>query len=80
MAENAGDYHRGDMDVSEHVATFHGFIGLTKWGSLASAVTMLFLTLIFAAKAGFFQALLAAIVVLVVGVFLLRDKKKAAGH
>jgi hypothetical protein len=79
MAENAGDYHRGDMDISEHVATFHGFIGLTKWGSLASAVTILFLSLIFAAHAGFFQALIASIVVLVVGVLLLRDKK-SAGH
>ncbi|MES2721653.1 MAG: aa3-type cytochrome c oxidase subunit IV, partial [Pseudomonadota bacterium] len=31
----ASEYHRGEMDISEQVATFHLFNGLTKWGSLA---------------------------------------------
>jgi hypothetical protein len=73
------DYHRGDMDISEHVATFHGFIALAKWGSLAIAVALVFLVLVFCAHAGLFQAFLAAIVVTAVGSFLLRDKPDA-GH
>ena len=71
------DYHRGDMDISEHTATFNGFIALSKWGSLAIAVGLVFLVLIFCAHAGFFQAAGAAIVVAVIGGFLLRDKPNA---
>ena len=40
---------------------------MTKWGSLAVAVLVLFLALIFSAHAGFFQAAGAAAVVLAVG-------------
>jgi len=79
MAEPAAGYHRGEMDISEQKATFHGFIALTKWGSLLFAVGILFFTLIFCTGAGFFQAAFAALVVLVVGIFLLREKK-TAGH
>ncbi len=78
MAEHAVDHHRGDMDIAEQKATFEGFIGMTKWGSLATAVGILFFALIFAARAGFFQALGAAVVVTVVGVLLLREKKSAS--
>ena len=79
MAAPSDDYHRGDMDVSEHTATFHGFMGLAKWGSLVVAVALLFLVMVFCAHAGLFQALLAAVVVAAVGAFLLRDKPNA-GH
>jgi hypothetical protein len=73
------DYHRGDMDIAEHTATFQGFIALSKWGSLALAVALIFVVLIFCTTAGFFQAAGAAVVVAVVGGFLLRDKPDA-GH
>ena len=33
----ASEYHRGEMDISEQVATFNLFNGLTKWGSLGLA-------------------------------------------
>lgn len=79
MAEPAADYHRGEMDISEQSRTFHSFIGMTKWGSLAVAVLVLFLALIFSAHAGFFQAAGAAAVVLAVGIWALR-KKPDAGH
>jgi hypothetical protein len=72
------DYHRGEMDISEHTATFHGFIALTKWGSLVSAVVLLFLVLVFCAHDALFQAVLAALVVAAVGGFLLRDKPDAS--
>jgi hypothetical protein len=73
------DYHRGEMEISEQVSTFHGFIAMTKWGSLVLAVALLFAVLIFCTEAGLFQALIGAGVVAVVGGFLLRDKP-GAGH
>ena len=79
MGDTAGHYHRGDMEISEQVSTFHGFIGMSKWGSLAIAVGVLFLALVFCAHAGFFQAAGAAVVVTVVGVLILREKP-SAGH
>ena len=79
MGDNAGHYHRGDMDIAEQVSTFDAFIGLSKWGSLVIAVGVLFLTLVFCAHAGFFQAAGAAVVVAAVGVLLLGGKK-SAGH
>ena len=79
MAEPAADYHRGEMDIAEQKATFHGFIAMSKWGSLLIAVGVLFFALLFCTEAGLFQAALAAVVVLVGGIFLLREKK-SAGH
>ena len=79
MGDTAGHYHRGDMEIAEQVSTFHGFIGMSKWGSLAIAVGVLFLALVFCAHAGFFQAAGAAVVVTVVGVLILREKP-SAGH
>jgi hypothetical protein len=78
MDDKAVDYHRGDMAIAEQAATFHGFIGLTKWGSLILAVAVLFLAMVFCAHAGFFQAAGAGVVVAVVGFLLLREKKSPA--
>jgi len=78
MGEKAASYHRGEMDIAEQASTFQGFIALTKWGSLAMAVVLLFATLIFCTPAGFFQAAIAAFVVAVVGVLMLRSKPGAA--
>jgi hypothetical protein len=77
MDDKAVDYHRGDMEIAEQAATFHGFIGLTKWGSLHLTVVLVFLVLLFCAHTGFFQAAGAAVVVAIVGVLLLREKKSA---
>jgi hypothetical protein len=73
------DYHRGDMDIAEQKTTFHGFIAMSKWGSLVIAVTILFWTLLLCAKAGLFQSVLAAVVVTALGIFLLREKR-GSGH
>ncbi|MFN3859717.1 MAG: aa3-type cytochrome c oxidase subunit IV [Caulobacter sp.] len=75
----ASEYHRGEMDIQEQVATYDAFMGLTKWGSLALAVSLLMLTLWFCTPAGFFGGLIPGVVLAVVGVLLLRDKK-SAGH
>lgn len=75
----ADDYHRGEMDIHEQVATYNFFMGLTKWGSLALAVALLALVLWFCTPAGFFGGLIPAVVLLVVGIVVLRDKK-SGGH
>lgn len=72
--KDGGEYHRGDMDIHEQQATFHAVMGLTKWGSLAIAVALVFLVLMFCTPAGFLGAAFAALVLLVAGVFFLRDK------
>lgn len=73
-----GSYHRGEMDISEQVSTFDFFNTLTKWGSLIIGTMILFLTLWFCTGAGFGGALITAVVVDVIGVFLLREKPQAA--
>ncbi|NEX93310.1 aa3-type cytochrome c oxidase subunit IV [Caulobacter sp. 17J65-9] len=79
MAGPAHDYHRGDMDISEQKSTYELFTALTKWGSLFTAVVLLFLTVCFAVGAGFIPAAIAAGVLLVGGWWYLR-KKPFAEH
>ena len=74
MAGQASDYHHGDQDIHEQVETFHLVMGITKWGSLAIAATVLFLTLWFCTDAGFFSGLISAAVVVALGIVLLRSK------
>ena len=74
MAGTAHDHHHGEMEISEQKSTFSLFMNLTKWGSLAVAVIVLWLTMWFSTDAGFFGATLAALVLLVVGWFLLKKK------
>jgi multisubunit Na+/H+ antiporter MnhG subunit len=75
----ADDYHRGEMDIHEQVSTYHAVMGMTKWGSLALAVAILALVLWFCTPAGFVGGLIPALVLLVVGILLLREKK-GGGH
>ena len=79
MAGPASDYHRGEMDITEQRSTFHLVMGMTKWGSLYTAAIILWLTMWFCTAAGFLGATVAAIVVIVVGTLILREKK-SAGH
>ncbi|WP_298745574.1 aa3-type cytochrome c oxidase subunit IV [uncultured Brevundimonas sp.] len=71
------DYVRGSQEISEQAATFALFIGLAKWGSLATAVAIVFLLLWFQPGGSFVGGLIAAFVLLVIGVFALRSKRKA---
>jgi len=75
MADQASDFHRGDMDIHEQVATYNVMMGLTKWGSLAVAALVLFLTLWFCTNSGFLGAAITSAVAVVIGFFLLRSKK-----
>lgn len=74
MAGKASDYHRGDMDVSEQVATFHLVMNITKWGSLIIASALLANVLWFCTDAGFLTGAIAGLVVLVLGIVLLRER------
>jgi len=77
MANPASDYHRGDMDIHQQESTYDLVMSLTKWGSLAVAVAVLFLTLWFCTAAGFLGAVATALVAAVLGGFLLRG---SGGH
>ncbi|MDX5331971.1 MAG: aa3-type cytochrome c oxidase subunit IV [Caulobacteraceae bacterium] len=74
MGEQSSDYHRGEMDIQEQVATFDLFMALTKWGSLATTCVILFFSVLFATPAGFMAAAISTVVVAVIGVLVLRGK------
>jgi hypothetical protein len=67
------------MDIREQVSTFEAFGKMVKWGSLAVAALLLMLILWFCVPTGFFTGLIAAVVLLAVGIFFLREKPDA-GH
>ena len=78
MAGPASDYHRGEMDISEQVSTFHLVMGMTKWGSLILASFLLWMVIWFCTSAGFLSGLITGGVVLALGIVLLREKPAAA--
>jgi len=75
---DADAYVHGSMEIAEQVETFHLFVLLAKWGSLATAVVLLFLTVWFFPGGSFMAALIASVVVSVVGWFALKSKPAAA--
>ncbi len=78
MAGPASDYHRGEMDVSEQVSTFHLIMGMTKWGSLILAAFLLFIVIWFCTTAGFVSGFISGGLLLVLGIFFLRSKPDSA--
>jgi hypothetical protein len=77
MAGQASDYHRGEMNISEQVSTFHLIMGITKWGSLVIASALLALVMWFCTNAGFLAGAISGGVVLALGIVLLREKPAA---
>ncbi len=78
MAENADIAHaHGHMPIKDHSQTYHGVMGLFKWGALGVADLMILLVMAFCTPAGFFPALVVAGVILAVGVFALRARPPA---
>lgn len=72
----ASEHIPGQMDISEQKSTYALFMALTKWGSLLNAVGILFLVLWFCTETGFLGSAIASVVLLVAGIFFLRDKPK----
>ena len=69
------DYVRGSQEIREQEQTFDAFMVMAKWGSLLTAVSIVFLLLWFQPGGSFITGAIAAFVVLVIGVFALRKKK-----
>ena len=69
----ASEYHRGDMDIHEQTATYHLFVMMAKWGSLALAALLIFLVLAFCTPTSFLGALGVGVIVVVAGFFVLRQ-------
>ncbi|KDP95132.1 cytochrome C oxidase subunit IV [Brevundimonas sp. EAKA] len=76
---DATAYVRGGMQINEQAATFKLFMDLAKWGSLAVACLLLFLTLWFHPGGNLMAALAGAVVLGGVGFFALKPKADA-GH
>ena len=77
MAEAAHDYHSGDQEITEQVATYHLVGGMLKWGSLAVAVLLTMLVMWFCTSAGFFSGAFVGVVILALGIYFLRAKPEA---
>ena len=77
MAHPASEYHRGEMNVSDQVATYALVMSFTKWGSLIIAASVLFLTLLFCTGTGFLGSAAVAVVVMALGILVLRG---GGGH
>lgn len=72
------DYVHGEMDINQHRHSFELFVSLTKWCSLHLAVILVFLVLLTCVPgAGWLGALIAAIVVGVIGWLMLKKKLDA---
>ncbi|CAN7543945.1 aa3-type cytochrome c oxidase subunit IV [Phenylobacterium sp. LjRoot225] len=78
MANQASEYHHGEMDIHEQAATYAFVMSLTKWGSLAVSAAVLVLVLWFCTSAGFLGALITGVVAVVIGVLILRGG--GSGH
>ncbi len=71
MATGSSDYNRGEMDVKEQSGTFGGFMGLTKYGGAAVALTVVLPTLVFAVGMSWLSALAATVVLgIIIGIAL----------
>ncbi|GAA0626944.1 aa3-type cytochrome c oxidase subunit IV [Brevundimonas kwangchunensis] len=77
MADNHAhdDYVRGSMEISEQKSTFDLFMGMSKYGSLAIAASLAFLTIWFMPKGSFFGGLIVFVVMMAAGIFFLRKPK-----
>jgi hypothetical protein len=69
---DAAAYQHGTMSIEEQTATWNLVQNLFKWGSLAVACLLLFLTVWFQPNGSFIAGLLSALVVAAAGVFFLR--------
>ncbi|WP_300541025.1 aa3-type cytochrome c oxidase subunit IV [Maricaulis sp.] len=70
----AADHVRGEMDIAQHKSTFDGFISVSVWSSLLTGVTVLYLTLVFAAGFNWMASLIAVALVGILAGLALRMK------
>jgi|GEM_PF-607678 len=78
MADHNADHIKGEMDIHEQRASYALFGNITKWGSLIVATGILFFVIWFAVSgAGFLPAAITAIIVAIIGFFILKEKPAA---
>jgi hypothetical protein len=76
----ASEYHRGEMDIHEQTASYHLFVMMAKWGSLALAAALVFLVLLFCTPTGFFGSLIVGVVIAIGGFLVLREHGGEDAH
>ena len=59
----AEEYTRGEMSISEHKATFDGFIGVSVYSTLVVTVTLLCVILVFGAHFHWLTAMFVSAIV-----------------
>ena len=69
------DYVRGTMEIGEQSSTYLLFLGMAKYGSLAIAALLAFLTLWFMPAGSFILGSIVAVVMMAAGIFFLRSPK-----
>ncbi|MDP3855498.1 aa3-type cytochrome c oxidase subunit IV [Phenylobacterium sp.] len=69
----ASDHHRGDMDIQEQTSTYHVFVSMAKWGSLALAALLITITLWFCTDTGFVASFAVGLIVSVGGFLVMRE-------
>ena len=67
-------YTSGEMPIEEQTSTYHVFDGLVRWGSLAVAAIVLFLSITFCTSLGLVTAAIATLVLVGAGVLALKGK------
>jgi len=73
-AHDHAAHQHGSQEISEQAATYSLFMGMAKWGSLAIACLLLFLTLAFHHGGSLLTGLIGAVVLFAVGFFALKSK------
>jgi uncharacterized membrane protein len=73
-AADAQAYLRGSQEINEQAATYSLFMNIAKWGSLATAVVLLWLVLWFQPGGTLIGGLIPAVVLAVAGWWFLRSK------
>ncbi|MBQ1541222.1 hypothetical protein C5708_18085 [Caulobacter sp. CCUG 60055] len=77
----AEDVHTAsEVDLPAHAETYHHFNQLIRWTMWSLAVILPFLTVWFCTSGGFLGGLATAVVVGVVGYYLLRPRSEGVGH
>ena len=74
------DYHRGQMEVADQRSTYMLFNSLVHWCSTFIAALVAFLVLWLCAHIAFLGALVVAVVIVAVGVFMNRNTGHNSGY
>ena len=69
----ADDYTRGEMNISDHKATFDGVMQVSVFAALLTGLVVLYLTLVFGGEIGWINALIVSGIAGVAGGVVLKQ-------